>query len=177
MAIFSAAAILGKTIIFLPGILSLTLIPRIYEKILLIKKNHDFIITFVFTILSSVLICFFFYYYSYEFLYFIYGDKYLLSVDILKYISLFYLPISILTILFPYFYTVNSNFFFYSTIFFFITLLILLFFASNYLTVLFMIFATTFLICLFSFFVEIIWNRANIFTFLHQLIYRFSSSN
>ena len=148
LAIFSAAAILGKLIIFLPGILSYTLIPRINEKILLLKKNQDFIITLIFTILSSILVCLFFYNYSYEFLRFIYGDKYLLSASILKYISFFYFPMSVLTIIFPYFYTINSDFFFYSTIFFFVILFLLLFFANNYLSVLFMIFAVTFLLCI-----------------------------
>jgi O-antigen/teichoic acid export membrane protein len=148
LAIFSAAAILGKLIIFLPGILSYTLIPRINEKILFIKKNQDFIITLIFTILSSILVCLFFYNYSYEFLRLIYGDKYLLSASILKYISFFYFPMSVLTIIFPYFYTINSDFFFYSTIFLFVILFFLLFFANNYLSVLFMIFAVTFLLCI-----------------------------
>jgi O-antigen/teichoic acid export membrane protein len=100
---FASAAILGRTIIYLPGAMVLAMFPMVSETKARNKSTHPILFKSIgMTILTSGFGALLFFFWSKPILHLFFGERYLGSAEILKYYALAMLPMGLLTILTQY---------------------------------------------------------------------------
>lgn len=102
--IYSLAAVLGKTVIYLPTALTLVLFPTVTENFVSGKSSSRLLVkSLLLNLFISGSIALILFYGSHFFIPLFFGKKYNEAIYIVKYLGIVFIPISMITILFTYF--------------------------------------------------------------------------